>query len=332
MLGVKSGVSVQLFPSNVRQKTDSLATRAYKHNDNDLSPVASSAESVASEPKLFRRGQPWTAEEKRRLLELRKQGLSWAKIAEAFPERSWQSLSSMYYKITNSSESKKKKEPWTKKEQKLLRELVKKNRSWEEMVEDFPGRTAKAIKGQYYYLLRDKTAPEVTMRRYTAEEDKLLLKIGKADIPWKEKAKFFDNRSKESLRNHYAKLKSQLSLPKEEILVKFTSEEDDFIVEKVKSGMKAAEIARLLGRSRGGVSYRIEKLEELNLLEPVPRRRRYTVADFELMREKREKGISWKKIATEHFPERNDIQIASAYRDYQARKQGEEEAEEEEIE
>ena len=86
------------------------------------------------QPKVFRRGEPWTAEEHGRLMKLRGQRKSWNEIAKSFPGRSWTALATRYYNFTRDpSITQEERKRWAKKEVELLLELVKTDLSYEEI-------------------------------------------------------------------------------------------------------------------------------------------------------------------------------------------------------
>ena len=103
---------------------------------------------------------------------------------------------------------------------------------------------------------------------------------------------------------------------------RFTSEEDDAIIKALESGTTTKEIAQSLNRNVKSIQRRIKILDQSTRLDPAIRpisRRPYTAADFELMREKVERGMSWNDIAAESFPERSGNALKLAYRRYKAK-------------
>ena len=320
---VRAEYGVQSSPSKIGQKTYSLDTRAAEF-DSNLSPIAISVKPAVSEPKLLRRGKPWSDEEEQRLLKLRgEEQLPWAEIAELFPERSWRAIMAKYYKLTRDPfQNSKPLDLWTDEEKEILLDLKEDNLSWDEIAEHLPRRTAKAIKTKYKTLTEDFQAPKEVLKLYTAEEDELLVKLGKMGIPWKERATYFNNRTLRSLASRY----SQIKPPGLGQLGAFTREEDKQLIEALELGMTDIEISQLLQRRVEGVRARIRKLEQLNQLDPAPqiaKGRPYTVADYDLMREKVDQGMSWKDITIQYFPGRSIGSIQQSYRRYLSREQRE---------
>ena len=130
VLDVRAEINIQPYSCEFRQA---------------LSPVHS-VKSTASKPKLFRRGQKWTAEEEERLIRLRAQRISWDELVESFPGRTWTAIRAKYSKLTmDRSKPPKKVVRWTKEEKELLLELVKTGVSYEEIAKRFPGRSPGAI-------------------------------------------------------------------------------------------------------------------------------------------------------------------------------------------
>ena len=277
---------------------------------------------AASEQKLYRRTR-WTAEEEERLVALREQEMSWEEISELFPERSWQALMAKYHRLTPDVLTRTV-NFWTEEEKKLLLELVEAGKSWEEIAEYFPGRTVTAVRATHNRLTTDVQAPRRVVRKWTAEEDELLLELAKARVPWEERVTHFDSRTLGALTTRYEILKAP-GTPREGLEI-FTSEEDDLIVEGIELGMTLVEISQLLDRSTPAIKRRKEKLRQLKRLDPsIDKGRTYTAADYELMRELVEKGMPWRKISAEYFPSRPNRGPEAAYRRYKSQKQREEE-------
>ena len=165
--------------------------------------VASPAE---EHPRNLKKRAPWTAEEETLLLELRDQrGLPWDEIREFFPERSWVALRAKYQDLTEEADGKKENLGyWTEEEKTLLVELVDANIPWEDIAKRFPERSIQALREQYNFSTRGgRVADGGAFRQWTPEENELLLRLAEEDIPWEEKAAFFDNRSLAALKQRY---------------------------------------------------------------------------------------------------------------------------------
>ena len=302
------GVSLQSSPPTVRQ-TNSLINGAENTNANIN----------GSEAKLFRRGQLWTHEEEQLLLKLREEERPWDEISEFFPERNWQALASRYHSLKRTMQEKPKEvQSWTPEEDKVLLDLRETGISWRKIAESLPERNERAIRNRYRHLKRGSPAPKEFRRRYSAEEDELLLKLAEAGIPWEERVTYFDDRSHKSLEQRFTKISQT------KVAGHFSSEEDSLLIEALETGMTVEEVSQLLERSIRGVQTRIRKLEQLNRLDPVlelVKGRTYTAADFDLMQELVGKGMSWEDMAAEYFPGRSGTGLSIAYRKNQRRKQ-----------
>ena len=160
----------------------------------------------------------WTAEEERRLLELRDQdGLSWDEIRGFYPWRSRAALQAKHRVLTDSKEEKFR--LWTEEEKALLVELVEADIPWEDVAKRFPGRSIQSLRQQYRYSTRDRRIENAASRKWTREEIELLLRLEEEGVPWEERVAFFDNRSLIALK--YQLIAIRRSRPP------FTSEEDD---------------------------------------------------------------------------------------------------------
>ena len=349
---INAGVSVQLYPSASRQ-IHPLVARA-EHDNGDATSVSSVVEAAFSEPTASRSGEPWTDDEVDRLLQLRgEERRPWADVAQPFPERSGFAVLQKYYKLTRKpTGTQAKPKPWTDDEEETLLELAGTDATWEERAVYLPGRSATAARSHYHYLISDKSLPKEYKRLYTAEEDELLQELDEAGIPWKERVTRFDNRTIPALQYRMKKLKEEekekekgggeeegegtqrseeLEGPKTQQAGKFTPKEDDDLIKALDLGMTLEEITELLGRSRRGVQRRIKALEQANRIADrtpqISKGRWHTDADYELMRESLEQGMSWKHIAAEYFPGRAAKTIKKAYYREQARKESEGEKE-----
>ena len=152
---------------------------------------------------------------------------------------------------------------------------------------------------------------------WTTEEVELLLKLKAEGKSWNEIKEYFPTRSIGSLNVKYTR---SFTLSKE-IKLPWTAKEDDYLVEGLKSGMTYEEMSQVLSRSKVAIADRVRRLKKLNRLSQVVRNRRYTDADYELMREMREKGKTWKEIGTEYFPGRPVWPMRTSYLNNQKKKQ-----------
>ena len=162
---------------------------------------------------LFKRaGKRWTDEEVDYLVELREEEeLSWEEIAEFFPERKWGGVKQKYERLNRDPLAPKTKERrlWTPEEDERLLELKREDKSWEEMAEFLKGRTPSAIKTHYYYITgEDKQAPASTRRKYTEEDDNLLLEALREGLSTTEVAQRLET-TVETVNRRVASLREQ---------------------------------------------------------------------------------------------------------------------------
>ena len=256
---VRAKVNAESFSTKTRQPY-SLTSR-HESIENEISP-AHPVKSAILNPKLFKRGNHWTFEEEQLLLKLREQELSWEQIKEEFfPKRSWTALIAKHHKLTkDQSKIRKAPKPWTDEEVELLLELKESEPplSWEDITKSFPGRSKTAVGNKYYMMSKVVSVPKTfhTQRPWTADEIELLLKLGKEGVPWKERVHFFNNRTLKALKERYKKLVP----PKPPPFGRFTSEEDNLIVEAVGLDKTTKEISQILGRTEQAVRRRKKKL------------------------------------------------------------------------
>ena len=326
VLNSKAEVSATSYLSKFRQTYSPLASRAEQLVDGDLTSVDSVYSSTLA-PKLSKRSgerRSWSSKELELLLELRdERQLPWSEISEFFPQRGWQAIKTRYSIITRDPDRTKKKiKPWADEEKEVLLKLRKMGLSWGEIAEHIPGRSPKAVKRKYQHLTGDVEVPKAVKRQWSTEENKLILKLAEEGVPWRERVKYFDDRSMKALKLQYTMLKSRNPA----LYEKYTPEEDDEIVKALELGMTVEETAQVLERDIESVSKHITKLVQSKRLERAPQiaiGRPYSVADFELIREMRGRGMSWDQIVTKSFPGRTKDGIRTGYGRYQ-KKQKEE--------
>ena len=280
-------------------------------------PISSSSDS-----KLVRRATRWTAEEETRLIRLREEdNLSWVEIYNHFPDRSnWQAVARKYYSLTRSTREGKTSRRWTEQEDKLLRERVEEGKSWEEIAEELPGRSPRAVKAHHSYLpSRATDAPKTVKKRFTREEDELLLELGpRRDLTWAEKAKSFPERSTAAVQRRYQKLKKGPRRP----ATIWTPAEEETLVEAVEARLTLAEAAELIGRSKSGIRTKILGLLDSGRISQglaAEFKKKYTEAELELMREKRGEGMSWNDIRSQFFRDRTTRWLRIWYSRYMAK-------------
>ena len=181
-----------------------------------IHPVAPAPEvyGAAQRNKILKRSEgrrQWTGAEDGLLIDLKDgHDLPWNKIAESFPTRSLGALQVRYGRLkTYKVGQGKKLDYWTPQEDGRLFKLVGKGLSAEAIAGRFSKRSVASIKSRYYYLTGEAIDPSKSSKRgkkFTAEEEKLLLKLGEKNLTWKEKAKFFNNRSEQSIYQRYQRL------------------------------------------------------------------------------------------------------------------------------
>ena len=144
------------------------------------------------------------------------------------------------------------------------------------------------------------------------------------DIRWSDRAKYFPDRSIKSLQHQYSRLKQRDAQDS----THWTSGEEDRVVEELKRGKTVEEIGESLGRSTETVktkAYQLRRLGRIqtagHLFDGLPPT---TIADFELIRKKREEGMRWKDIMRHYFPGRPEWGPKSTYRYYTYLKKTEE--------
>lgn len=286
---VRAELGLHSSPPAIRQ-TNSPVVRAENVNGNmaTLAPV----ESAAPEAKLFRRNQPWTYDEEQLLLKLRQeQEMPWGEMIEYFPGRTWRGIQTKYHDLTGTKQKRLKElRAWTDEENEILLDLRKAGKSWEEIDKVLPGRSVVAIMMHYAYLKKDKKAPKSVSRRFSAEEDKLLLELAEADVPMKERVKYFDNRTASSLYGRLSKIKPTKGQRK--IRKNFSAEEDKLLLELAEAGVLPEERVKYFdSRTASSLNSRLSRLI------PTNRQGKFSPKENNLLIEALKKGKTLEEIA-----------------------------------
>ena len=122
------------------------------------------------------RKDAWTTEEDERLVKLREEdGLSWPDVDKYFSGRSKGALQMRYHKLTSDPAASREKARvlWTPEEDDRLLMLIQEGTfTWEEMAEDFPGRSARALIMRHYKLKQRKKDREEQRQEYLKKKKK----------------------------------------------------------------------------------------------------------------------------------------------------------------
>jgi hypothetical protein len=104
------------------------------------------------------------------------------------------------------ADSKRSKHKFTAEEDALLRQLVDQHgtRQWDVIARSLPDRSARQVRDRWKHYL----SPQVSLRSWTVDEDRLLLQLGGQIGPqWSTLVKFFPGRTDVSLKNRWNKFK-----------------------------------------------------------------------------------------------------------------------------
>ena len=242
-------------------------------------------------------------------------------MEEDFEGRKWKAIKAKYYKLTkDESAPKKTKRKWTTGETALLMDLLGQGMKMEDMVERFPGRDLRSIKARYRYLTKGMPPPTTAFKTFTAAEDALILELREAKTPWVEMARSFEGRDASTVRRRYEALRpstrKKIDRSRKNIHKKWTAKDDDELIAALETDLTREEIAVVLDRTYYAIVARVTALKKAGRLDPTVHSIDFpalTAADFELMREEREKGMSWKVIAERYFEGRPENALRRTY-------------------
>ena len=210
------------------------------------------------ESMLMKRAQLWSPEEIERLMRLREEGKSWGEIAQALPGRNWKSAKDKYYKMTKTKPAK-----------------------------DTPGR-----RGESRRKHQQKPRKKTKSKKWTAREDRELIKMKEENMKWKGIAERLPGRSTNAAKRRYFNLQSAQSEPFT-VAKRYTAEEDELLRELMKTNMTWKERAeRFPGRG-------VQSLKErYRLLDPsYAEQRNWTPEQDASLKRWLEAGVKQKEMA-----------------------------------
>ena len=161
-------------------------------------------EKKSSKPKIFNikkviNQKKWTKEEDEELIKLVKShnGKKWKEIASNFHNKSPLQCFSRYKRIRPEIY----KGSWKKEEDKLILSLIEKyGTSWSKISKIIKTRNGKQIRDRYINVL----SPNINKKKFTPEEDFLLLKLYNEYGPkWATIHTFFKNRTTDMIKNRF---------------------------------------------------------------------------------------------------------------------------------
>ena len=146
---------------------------------------------------------------------------------------------------------------WTDEDEKRLVRLREEGKSWEELVEYFPGRTWQALNSRYGKLKRA-SKPKKTLKqgeqkdrkRWTREEDKILLKLKERNESWENIAKRFPKRSQAAISSRWTYLRRDNKQAPAVTRKEYTDEENELLLAVAEMDIRWSERAKYIpGRS-----------------------------------------------------------------------------------
>ena len=150
---------------------------------------------------------------------------------------------------------------WTDEEEILLLKLRKEGKSWSEIAKLIPERTWRASQKRHGQLTRGSSEPKRKKGKlWTDEENERLMEQKEMGKSWKEIAQQLPGRNLNSIQSHYRYLLTSRKAP-ENVLVRYTPEEDRRLLELAKTDLSWSERAKLFpGRSQSSLQGRYTQL------------------------------------------------------------------------
>ncbi|KAG6108850.1 hypothetical protein E4U14_003453 [Claviceps sp. LM454 group G7] len=272
--------------------------------------------------------KPWTDEENKLLLELKKAGRTWKEISESMGRTPGACRSHYFEKRFQVSETEtsqgslqlENEEEWTAEEEKSLFQLKASDKTWPEIANRLPGRTDLDCQRRYEERF-DAYGTEMPqgslqaklnkLKPWTEEEDKLLLTLKEAGVKkWQEISESL-GRTSYACQSRYGKCIEKVSetekLKNEGF--KWTAEEEKLLVQLKASDKTWQEISERLERTPSACQARhshrrkFQDVSETGSLQLKNERRKWTAEEEKLLFQLRAADKTWQEIS-DHLPGR----------------------------
>ncbi|KAG5958863.1 hypothetical protein E4U56_005266 [Claviceps arundinis] len=271
--------------------------------------------------------KPWTDEENKLLLELKKAGRTWREISESMGRTSGACRSHYFGKRFQVSETEtsqgslqlENEKEWTAEEEKSLFQLKASDKTWPEIANRLPGRTDLDCQRRYEerFDAYETEMPQGSLQAklnklkpWTEEEDKLLLTLKEAGGKWQEISESL-GRTSYACQSRYGKCIEKVSetekLKNER--VKWTAEEDKLLFQLKASDKTWQEISERLERTPSACQARrshrrkFQDVSETGSLQLKNERRKWTAEEEKLLFQLRAADKTWQEIS-DHLPGR----------------------------
>lgn len=160
---------------------------------------------------------------------------------------------------------------WTDEDEKrLIRLREEEGKSWEELVEYFPGRTWQALHNKYG-MLKSASKPKKTSKqgeqkgrkRWTREEDEILSKLKERNESWENIAKRFPERSQAAVSSRWTYLRRDNRQAPATTRKTYTDEENELLIGVAEMDIKWSERAKYFpGRSIKSLQNQLDRLKQ----------------------------------------------------------------------
>lgn len=200
--------------------------------------------------------KPLTADEAARLQQLRKQGLSFRKIADCLTNRTEKDLEQMWYVLRSGDElrsaSPRPYEP--QEDAQILKMRDSMQQPWSAIAKALPGRTKNSISSRYSKLRPPATKPKIKHDKPATKVDEIG-RMRARGMTWRAISATFGRGAYETYYNHR---------PRRKDLGSFTGEEDAIILESIAAGLSwNATAPRLPGRNAYALRIHYSRLREM---------------------------------------------------------------------
>lgn len=203
----------------------------------------------------------WTQEEKDKLVQLRKEGLTAKEIAEHFPNRSEATIKNLLGKLLPKSLK------WTEEEDSLIKDMYATGASYKEIASKFPNRTLDAVRTRIANLVKD-CDKRYKSYEWNLEKRDILIKMRAEGKTQKEIAEATKTSASLVNKKSMELLKLGVVAPLRPRAKEWTEEEELLIADWRAEGRNTDFIATQLGRSYPSVAGHISRLIKIGALDP----------------------------------------------------------------
>lgn len=251
-----------------------------------------------------RNGLRWTKAEDDQILQLRREGRTLDEIAESLSGRTPDAVAQHMYRARSAGTMKiellRESALFTEDETRELMKLRDEGRSWDEITPHFPHRSWRSLQSRYSETVKRRRVPEPISRRYSSEEDRLLLRYRRElRLPWTEMLEQLPGRTYQSISQRFRRLLPRKARPDIPRILNVVTPADVQTVHRLRtSGMKWKDVVASIGKG-STQSMRNMYFSKRNSCHQTRAGRRWTQDEDSALRKLYASGLKWTERAAD---------------------------------